>query len=479
MPAHAQSDLPRCDAYVVGSGPNGLAAAIVLASAGVSVAVVEGAERPGGSARSAELTLPGFVHDICSSIHPLGIASPFFRTLPLEKYGLEWVHPDAPLAHPLDDGTAVMLERDLEATCAGLGEDADAYRRLIEPVVERWDDLIVDLLAPLLRVPRHPFRMAWFGMHALRPARSLARSRFRTERARVLFAGMAGHAMLPLSFLAGSAIPLVLAACGHTRGWPFPRGGTQKLTDALVGHLQTLGGTVITGRPIANLADLPPARAVLCDVTPRQLLAIAGDRLPNYYRRNLGRYRYGPGAFKVDWALDGPIPWTAGSCRRAATVHLGSPLDEIVASERAAWGGGSNQRPFIILAQHSLFDPTRAPAGKHTAWAYCHVPNGSSEDMLARMEDQIERHAPGFRRLVLARSVLPPLALEAHNPNLVGGDINAGAQTLRQVVLRPSPGLYATPAPGLYLCSASTPPGGGVHGMCGFNAARLVLRERF
>ena len=465
-------------AAVIGSGPNGLSAAIVLARAGWPVTVYEAETLPGGGARSAELTLPGFLHDLGSAVHPLAAASPFFRTLPLAQHGLEWIEPPIPFAHPLEDERAVLLHRSVRATAAGLEEDGQAYQRLIEPLVTDWDDLTGEggILGPL-RAPRHPLTLARFGLNALRSAKSLAQSRFSRRRARALFAGAAAHSMLPLDMIPSAAFGLVLTASAHAVGWPFPRGGAQKISDALASYLISLGGTIVTGCRIDSLDHLPAARVVLCDVTPRQLLHIAGNRLPASYRCKLERYRYGPGAFKLDWALSAPIPWMDPECAQAGTVHLGGTLDEIAASERAAWEGNSSDRPFVLIAQPTLFDPTRAPAGHHIAWGYCHVPNGSALDMLDRIEAQIERFAPGFRDLVLARSVMPPAALEAHNANLVGGDINGGATTLSQLFTRPTASAYATPVRGLYLCSSSTPPGGGVHGLCGNLAAKLALQQ--
>jgi phytoene dehydrogenase-like protein len=466
------------DAVVVGSGPNGLAAAITMARAGRSVLVLEAKETIGGGCRSAELTLPGFLHDVCSAIHPLGLGSPFFKTLPLHDHGLEWIHPPAPVAHPLDDGTAVVVERSIEETAAGLGPDGAAYRRLMGPLAADWDALAPELLAPL-HVPRRPLAMARFGLMALRSASGFAQARFRGERARAVFAGIAGHAILPLERTATAAIGLVLGVLTHAVGWPLPRGGSRRIAEALAAHLRSLGGEIRTGSPVESLDALPPARVVLCDVTPRQLLRLAGDRLRGRYRRGLERYRYGPAAFKVDFALSGPVPWKAAACARAATVHLGGTLAEIAASEAAVGRGEHPDRPFVLLVQPSLFDSSRAPVGRHTAWAYCHVPNGSTVDMRARIEAQIERFAPGFRDLVLARSVLTPARLQDRNENYVGGDINGGAQDLRQMFARPVPRIvpYSTPVPGLYICSSSTPPGGGVHGMCGYHAATAALRR--
>ena len=469
------------DAIVVGSGPNGLAAASVLARAGSSVLVLEGRDTVGGGLRTEELTLPGFRHDTCSAIHPLGIASPFMRSVPLAEHGVEWIQPPAPLAHPLDDGTAVMLERSLASTGAGLGLDATAWEKLMGPLVSASEAIVAGTLS-VPRPPRHPVPMARFGLSALRSASGLARSRFDGERARALFAGNAAHAMLPLEATATASFGLILAMLGHAVGWPLPRGGSQAIADALASYLRSLGGEIETGRTVASLAEVRgAARLVLLDVTPRQLLALAGDELPARYRRALEGYRYGPGVVKVDYALSGPVPWAAPGCARAATVHLGGTLDEIAAAEATVAQGRHPERPYVLVAQQSLFDPSRAPAGKHTLWAYTHVPNGSTltEGSVAAIERQLERFAPGFRDLVLERSVLDPAALEARNPNYVGGDINGGSADLRQLFARPvaRPSPYRTPIDGVYLCSSSTPPGGGVHGMCGYHAARAALRR--
>ncbi len=466
------------DAIVVGSGPNGLAAALTLAEAGRRVLVIEGAETVGGGCRSAELTLPGFVHDVCSAVHPLVAGSPFFRSLPLAEMGVELAHPEAPLAHPLPDGTAVTLERSVAATAAELGPDASAYDRLMAPLVRRADALIAAVLAPPLRPPRHPLALARFAPAGLRSAIGLGR-RFETERARALLAGLAAHSFRPLSAPLTGAFGLLLGMLGHAAGWPVVRGGSGRLTEAMAARLVALGGEVETGRRVASLDELPPARAVLLDVAPRHALAIVGVRLPAAYRRQLARVRHGPGAFKVDWALAGPIPWRAPECGRAATVHLGGTMAEIAASEAAVAAGEHPERPYVLLAQQAVADPGRAPEGRHTGWAYCHVPNGSPVDMTERIERQVERFAPGFRDLILARAVRPPGDLERENPNYVGGDITGGLQDLRGTLVRPAarPDPYAMPAAGVYLCSASTPPGGGVHGMCGHLAARSALRR--
>ena len=465
------------DAIVVGAGPNGLAAAIVLAQAGLSVRVLEAADTVGGGARSAELTLPGFVHDVCSAIHPLGAASPFFRTLPLAEHGVEWIDPPAALAHPFADGTAALLERSPEAAVPALGDDDRRWRRLFAPLVRDAEPLLGEVLAPL-HLPSHPLTLARFGARAMLPATTLARLSFRGGKARGLLAGLAAHSMLPLERPPSAAFGLALGLLGHDGGWPFPRGGSQRVSDGLASYLRSLGAEIETGRRVESLAELGATRPVLLDVTPRGLLALAGEQLPSRYRRRLERYRFGPGVFKLDLALDGPIPWQAEECARAATVHLGPTLEEIAASEAAAWRGEIAERPCVLLAQQSLFDATRAPAGQHTAWAYCHVPNGSSVDMTERIEWQIERFAPGFRDRILARSGLGPADLERYNANNVGGDINGGAATLSQLFTRPVPRLspYTTPLPGVFICSASTPPGGGVHGMCGYHAAQAALR---
>jgi len=466
----------QLDAVVIGSGPNGLAAAIVLAWAGRRVVVFEAEPTIGGGTRSAPLTLPGFTHDVCSAIHPMAAASPIFRTLPLAKYGLEWIEPPIMLAHPFDGGTAASVVRSLEDTAIGLGVDGRAYDRLIRPIIDDWPRLESAVLGPL-RWPDHPLSLARFGLNAFRTARSLARSAFATERARGLFAGAAAHAMLPLDKSVTAGFGLVLLAFAHLAGWVLARGGSQSLADALAAHLRSLGGEIVANTRVTSLDRLPPARAILCDLSPKPFLQIAGHQLPEWYRSKLARYRYVMGAFKVDWALDSPVPWRAPECARAGTIHLGGPLDEIAASEREVWNGGHPERPFVLVTQPTVFDPSRAPEGKHVLWTYCHVPNGSTVDMLPRIEQQIERFAPGFRERVLAKSVMRPADIERHNANLVGGDIGAGASDIWQLFTRPTRHAYSTPVPGLYLCSAATPPGVGVHGMCGYFAATRALAE--
>ncbi len=472
------ADLAGRDAVVVGAGPNGLTAAITLARAGRSVTVLEAADTVGGGSRSAELTLPGYVHDVCSAVHALSLASPVLRDLPLAAHGLELVHPDVPLAHPLDDGTAVLLRRDVTDTAASLGGDARAYQRLLGPLVRNADGLMHELLGPL-RPPRHPLAMARFGLVGLRSAAGLGRSRFAGTRGRALLAGVAAHSMLRLDQVPSGAVALVLMTAGHAVGWPFARGGSQRVADALASYLRLLGGEIVTGHRVETVDELDGAGAVLLDVTPRQLLALAGPRLPARYRRALRRFRYGPGVFKLDWALDGPIPWRADGADRAGTVHLGGTMEEIAASEADVASGRAPTRPYVLLTQPTVCDPSRAPAGKHVGWAYCHVPAGCGEDMTERIEAQVERFAPGFRDRILGRSAMSPGEMEAYNPNYVGGDINGGLQDLRQLFTRPVARAvpYTTPDPRLFLCSSSTPPGGGVHGMSGYFAARAALRR--
>jgi phytoene dehydrogenase-like protein len=465
-------------ACVIGSGPNGLAAAIVLAQAGLEVEVYEAEAEPGGATRTLPLTLPGFLHDFGSAVHPFACGSPFFSTLPLGEYGLEWIHGDAPLAHPLDDGSAVVLERDLGDTERALGADGKAWRRLVQPAVDHWPEFAEDSLAPALRIPRHPILMAKFGLNGMQPAEKLVRDHFSNPRTRAVFAGLAGHSFLSFDRPLTAAIGILFGVTIHAVGWPIPRGGARAIPRALIGYLNALGGTVHTWRRIDADAfrDLR-CGLTLCDVAPRQLLSIAGDRLTAGYRASLERFAPGPGAFKVDYALSEPVPWRAAECRRAITVHLGGTFEEIAAAEQAVARGREAERPFVLVAQPTLFDPARAPNGKHVLWAYCHIPNGSAADMTERIEAQIERFAPGFRDCVLARRASPPALLESMDANLIGGDIAGGAFTVRQFLFRPTLRNYSTGTRDLYLCSASTPPGGGVHGMCGYHAARLALRR--
>jgi phytoene dehydrogenase-like protein len=453
-----------------------LAAAIVLAKAGFAVEVREATSVAGGATRSAELTLPGFVHDLGSAVHPLAVASPFFSTLPLGAAGLHWIWSSAELAHPLDDGTAIMLERDVHDTASQLGDDAAAYRRLYAPLAAEWDGLRHDLLKAI-GWPRHPLAMARFGLLGLRSARAVADRHFRDARARALFAGLAAHSFLPLEAPVSAAFGLVLGVAAHAVGWPIPRGGAQSIADALVRCLHQAGGTVTTNARVLSLRSLGHPDLTLLDITPRQFLRLGGEDIRPPFRRQLERYRYGPGVFKVDWALSQPIPWRASDCLRAGTVHLGGSFDEIAASERAPERGAMCYRPFVLLSQPTLFDPSRAPAGKHVAWAYCHVPNGWSGSALEAIESQVERFAPGFRECILARAVFNTEAMQTWNENLVGGDINGGAVSGLQFFLRPTWRQYATPIDGVYLCSSSTPPGGGVHGMCGYWAAQHALKR--
>ena len=467
------------DAVVVGSGPNGLAAAITLQQEGLSVLLIEGKDVIGGGLTSAEFTLPGFVHDVCSAIHPLAIGSPFFNTLPLADHGLDYIFPDLAAAHPFDDGTAAVLGSSLEETAKLLGQDEQTYLDLFKPLVRDWPDIAADVLGPL-HFPKHPIAMAKFGLKAFTSSTYLAK-RFKTRKAQGLWAGMAAHSIQPLTNLTTSAIGLVLMTAAHLKGWPIPVGGSKEIANALSSYFISLGGKIETGRYIKSLAELPSAKIVLFDVTPKQLLQIAGHRFSSIYKWQLERYRYGMGVFKIDWALDGPIPFTAAEARKAGTVHIGNTLEEIQLSEQLSWEGKHADKPFVLLAQQSLFDDTRAPEGKHTAWAYCHVPHGSTKDMTAIIEQQIERFAPGFRDLILARHTMNTAQVEEYNPNYIGGDINGGVIDLGQIFTRPalrsSP--YRTSAKGLYVCSSSTPPGGGVHGMCGYHAAKTALKDHF
>ena len=464
------------DAVIVGSGPNGLAAAIRLAEAGASVLVLEAKDRPGGGMRTGEITLPGFRHDLCSAAHPMGILSPYLATLPLDRHGLRWVTPKASVAHPLDDRPAVLLYESLAATAEQLGVDARAYTRLIEPFLHAPHELLKDALAPL-GIPDHPFLMLRFGLRAIRSATGLAGQWFRDDAAKALFAGCAAHSILPLERPLTAALGLMFALTGHVTPWPVAEGGSESIARALVGYLESLGGRVVSESPVRSVGDLPPAKVYLFDTSPKQLAEIAGDVLPDRYTRRLSKYRYGPGAFKLDWALDGPIPWSDPRCLEASTVHLGGTIEEIAAAEAAVWRGEHPDRPYVLLCQQSQFDPSRAPSGKHTGYAYCHVPSGSTEDLTDVIEDQVERFAPGFKDIVLARHTMNTAFFEGHNANYVGGAITGGVADLGQLFTRPVARLdpYSTPNPKVFICSASTPPGGGVHGMCGFHAASSAL----
>jgi phytoene dehydrogenase-like protein len=469
------------DAVIVGSGPNGLAAAITLARAGCSVLVCEANATIGGGARSAELTLPGFVHDVCSAVHPLAAGSPFFGALPLNRFGLEWIQPDIPLAHPFDDGSAACLHRDVDLTAEMLGDDSDAYRRLMKPLARNWEKLANEFLQPMLHLPRHPLALTRFGIPAICPSTLLAKLLFKNEPARALFAGIAAHSFLRLESAGSSAFGLVLGMAGHAVGWPVPRAGSQQITNALAKYLRELDGKIEINRRIENLDELPKSRAVLLDISVWEFLRMARERMPSHYRRRLENFRHAPGIFKIDYALSSPVPWRAEACRRAGTIHLGGTMKEIAAAERGLTRGEIPDRPFVLVAQQSLFDETRAPARQHTLWAYCHVPFNCDTDMSAGIESQIERFAPGFRDCVLARHKMGAAALGKSNRNLAGGDINGGAANFAQLLARPvfSPTPYRTPLKGVYLCSSSTPPGGGVHGMCGYHAARAALHNCF
>jgi len=467
------------DAVVVGSGPNGLAAAITMQQAGLSVLLVEGKETIGGGMRSAELTLPHFVHDVCSAIHPLAVCSPFFKTLPLEKHGLEFIYPTIAAAHPFDDGSAAAIYKSVEETARALGEDEGSYLKLMKPFVEDWPRVIADILAPL-HFPRHPFDMARFGWKAITSARHLSKT-FRSKKARGLWGGMTAHAIQPLSNAATSATGLVLISAAHVAGWPMAKGGSQAIADALASYFISIGGTIETNFYVDSLNKVPSAKAILFDVTPKQLLQIAGYKFSSFYKGQLKRYRYGMGVFKIDWALDGPIPFTATECRQAGTVHLGNTFEEIALEEQLTSEGIHPEKPFVLLVQQSLFDPSRAPKRKHTAWAYCHVPNGSRVDMTTKIENQVERFAPGFKKRIIGRHVMNTVQMEKYNPNYIGGDIVGGIMDLRQLFTRPGLRLspYKTSVKDIYICSSSTPPGGGIHGMCGYYAAKKALKDVF
>lgn len=467
------------DAIIVGAGPNGLAGAITLQQQGLRTLLLEAKPTIGGGMRSAELTLPGFVHDICSAVHPLGAGSPFFRQLDLQAFGLEFVHPPVLAAHPLDDGSAGALYHSFDDTAAALGADESAYRSLLGGLYRDWPQIDKDVLGPL-RMPSHPLMMAKFGLTALRRASDIVK-RFNTQQARGLWAGIAGHSMLPLDHYTTAAAGCVLMLAGHHHGWPIPKGGSQSMATALAGLYQSLGGTIQTDTYVKSLDELPASKAVLFDLSPKQLVSIAGQQFSSIYLKQLKRFRYGMGVFKIDWALDGPVPFTNEACRNAGTVHLGNTFEEIAHAEKAVWNGQHPEKPFVLLAQQSLFDHSRAPEGKHTAWAYCHVPSGAEKDMTAAIEAQVERFAPGFRDRILQRHTMNARQMEAYNPNYVGGDINGGVLDITQLFTRPALRLspYRTSAKGIYLCSASTPPGGGVHGLCGHHAAQRVLKDIF
>ncbi|HEY2349068.1 MAG TPA: NAD(P)/FAD-dependent oxidoreductase [Puia sp.] len=468
------------DAVVVGSGPNGLSAAITLQKSGLKILLIEADSTLGGNMRSAELTLPGFTHDIGAAIHPMAASSPFFSSLPLNEFGLEYIFPKYAVAHPFDDGSASWLECSLQKTASALGNDGESYTKLFSRLLSEWHLIESDVLGPL-RIPRHPLAMANFGMSALLPANTLCRKYFKDEKAKGLFAGTAAHGFLPFSKIASSAAGLVLMIQGHLKGWPIIKGGSQKLADALAAYFVSIGGQIQTGFRIEKLNDLPSARAFVLDLSPKQILRIAGNEFSSSYRSQLEEYRYGMGVYKIDWALDAPIPFRAAPCGQAGTIHLGNSYKEIALSEQITSKGEHPEKPFVLLAQQSIFDPTRAPTGKHTAWAYCHVPNGSVRDMRATIEKQVERFAPGFRERILAVHTMDTNAMEEYNPNNVGGSINGGEQDIRQLFTRPALRLspYRTPAKSIYLCSASTPPGGGVHGMCGYQSAKCVLKDIF
>ncbi|CAN5470438.1 NAD(P)/FAD-dependent oxidoreductase [soil metagenome] len=468
------------DAVVVGSGPNGLAAAITMQRAGLSVILFEAKDTIGGGMRTEELTLPGYFHDVCSAIHPLGADSPFFNTLPLQDYGLEWIYPELALAHPLDDGTTAELRLSIKDTAQSLGDDAEAYEKLVKYFTRNWNPLALEILGPL-RFPRRPILLTKFGLKAIRSAEGLAHKTFKTPVAKGYFAGLAAHSMLPLSNISTAAIGLVLGILGHHKGWPIPKGGSQYIGHAMEAYFKSLGGKVVTGHMVKSLKELPSSHAVLFDTNTVQMMKIAGHRFSTLYKFQLNRFKYGLGVFKIDYAYEGTIPFRSRACREAGTVHLGGTMEEIAKAEKDAWKGIHSEKPFVLLTQQSLFDDTRAPKGKNTVWVYCHVPKGSTVDMTKYIEDQIERFAPGFRERILARHTINSAEYEAYNPNYLGGDINGGAQDVTQIFTRPairfSP--YATSAKGIYICSSSSPPGGGVHGMCGYYAAKRALKDVF
>lgn len=466
------------NAIIIGSGPNGLAAGIRLARDGWAVKIFERNDTVGGGTRTQELSLPGFHHDVCSAIHPLAKASPFFRTLPLEDYGVEWIQPEVPVAHPLEDQTPGALFRSLDQTVDQFGEDGLRYKRNVEPLLRHWEELVPQILAPFTLLPDHPLLMARFGSEGLRSAKAFA-SKFKSEKLRALIAGLSAHGILPFDKTATAAIGLVLGVAAHAVGWPFPKGGSYKLTEAMADYFQSLGGEIETNAEITALDQLPKSDTILFDITPKQILQIAHQQLPAAYKRKLQHFKYGLGVFKIDFALSDPIPWKDDVCQKAGTVHLGGTFDEIAKSESDTAHGKHPDNPFVLVAQHSLFDVSRAPAGKHTAWAYCHVPNGSTRDMTEPIVNQIERFAPGFRDCILEYHTMNTNAIEAYNPNYIGGDINGGSQDITQLFSRPA-GLfdpYHIPTTNMFICSSSTPPGGGVHGMCGYHAAESAIEN--
>jgi phytoene dehydrogenase-like protein len=468
------------DAVIIGSGPNGLAAAITLSRENLKVLVLESGNTIGGGLRSAELTLPGYTHDVCSAVHPLAYSSPFFKSLPLRDHGLEWIIPEVCIAHPLDDGSSVLLFKSLEETTSNLGQDGNKYKNLFSPLIDKWNELLNDILSPL-KIPGNLLSFFRFGFNAIQPAKFFAENNFKGPGARALFMGLAGHSFLPLTKILSSAAGIVLGISGHHAGWPLPKGGSQMIASAMASYFESLGGRIVTGFTVKNFTDLPSASVYLFDTGPQQLARIAGDKFPDSYLRQLKKYRYGPGVFKIDWALDSPVPFKSKDCERAGTIHLGNTYDEIIKSEQDVWENKHPEISFVIMAQQSLFDNTRAPQGKHTAWAYCHVPNGSTFDMTERIENQVERFAPGFKDCILARHTINTKEYQDYNPNLIGGDINGGVQDIRQLFTRPALRIspYSTPAKNIYICSASTPPGGGVHGMSGYHAAKSALKKNF
>lgn len=468
------------DAVVVGSGPNGLSAAVRLAQEGLKVLVLEAKSTIGGGTRTMELTEPGFFHDVCSAVHPTAAGSPFFNTLNLEKHGLEFIHPELPYAHPLDDGKAIAAYRSLEKTMEHLGEDGKPYHRLFQEFVDHWDYLSEDIFGTL-RIPGHPLLMARFGWYGLFSAKLLINSLFRLPKTRALFAGCAAHSIIPLNKAFTASFGLVIGGSAHSVGWPVAKGGSASITNALADLFKTMGGIIETDHEVKTLADIPSSKIVLFDLTPHQIAKIAGEKLPRKYKQALQNYKYGPGAFKIDWALSEPVPWQNEVCKKAGTLHLGGTFEEIAESEEAAWKGEHHEKPYVLVSQPSIFDETRAPKDKHVLWAYCHVPNGSEMDMTEIIENQIERFAPGFRDTIISKSIMNTVDMQNYNANYIGGDINGGAQFAKQLFGRPvfkwDP--YKIPAEGLYICSSSTPPGGGVHGMSGYHAAQSVLKHEF